>query len=188
MVLRVASGGLLQTGADGVRLALNTSVRNLQDRHFSRSMLTVLAETGFPAERLELEVTERSLVTNAEQTRDTIADLRAAGVRITVDGFGTGYASYQTLRLLQIDRVKIDRDFVLRMMQDPKDQAIVRSVISLAHELGLEVAAEGVEANETWDALDAMGCDAAQGFGIAMPMPLTSLWMWIKELQRVATS
>ncbi len=188
MVLRMATSGLLELGAKDVRLAVNTSVRNLQDRHFSQNVLAVLAETGFPADRLELEVTERSLITNAHQTRDTIADLHAAGIRITVDGFGTGYASYQTLRLLKIDRVKIDLEFVLRLMQDPQDRAIVRSVISLAHELGLEVVAEGVEANETWDTLGAMGCDAAQGFWIATPMSLTSLWVWMREWQRISLS
>lgn len=181
MVLRMATGGLLLAGEDGVRLAVNVSVRNLQDPSFAQNTLAVLADIGFPARQLELEVTERALVTNPERSRATISELRDAGVRITVDGFGTGYASYQTLRTLCVDRVKIDRDFVLQVLHDSHDRAIVQSVVSLAHALGLEVIAEGVEAKETWDLLADMGCDAAQGFGIAMPMPLASLRSWMTQ-------
>jgi len=85
-----------------------------------------------------------------------------------------------------VDRIKIDRDFVVRVLQDPSDRAIVRSVIDLAHELGLDVVAEGVEANQTWDLLARMGCDAAQGFGIAMPMPLGVLCNWVSQWHAVA--
>ncbi len=183
-VLRMATSGLLMTGHSGARLAVNASVRNLQNPDFARSTLAVLRETGFPPERLELEVTESALVTNPDRSQSTIAELRAAGVWVTVDGFGTGYASYQTLRALHVDRIKIDRDFILRMIQDESDRAIVQSVISLAHTLGLEVIAEGVESSETWDILAAMGCDAAQGFGIALPMSVTSLWSWVNQWQR----
>jgi diguanylate cyclase (GGDEF)-like protein len=185
-VLRVAGGGLLMTGRDDVRLALNVSVRNLQDPGFARQTLELLSHIGLSPRRLELEVTERALVTNAERSIDTIAHLRSEGVTVTVDGFGTGYASYQTLRTLSVDRIKIDRDFVVRLLQDPSDRAIVRSVIDLAHELGLDVVAEGVEADQTWDLLARMGCDAAQGFGIAMPMPLGTLCSWVSQWNSVA--
>jgi diguanylate cyclase (GGDEF)-like protein len=186
-VMRVASGGLLMTGHADARLAVNASVRNLQDPSFAPRTLQLLTDTGFPAQRLELELTERALVTNPERTRDTIAELRTAGVRITIDGFGTGYASYHTLRTLNVDRIKIDRDFIVRILHDDNDRAIVRSVIGLAHTLGLEVIAEGVEANETWDLLAEMGCDAAQGFGIALPMPLASLGAWMAQWHRAST-
>jgi EAL domain-containing protein (putative c-di-GMP-specific phosphodiesterase class I) len=183
-IVRMATGGLLLVGEDDIRLAVNVSVRNLQDRHFAADLLRALDDTGFPPHRLELEVTERAFVTQVERSCNTIETLRNAGVHITIDGFGTGYASYQTLRNLQVDRIKIDRDFILRFMQDAHDRAIVRSVISLAHELELEVVAEGVEANETWDELATMGCDAAQGFGIALPMALPTLRTWITQWQR----
>ena len=185
-VLRVAAGGMLMIGRTDVRLALNVSVRNLQDPAFADETLRVLASTGLSPRRLELEVTERALVTNAERSSATIARLRAEGVTITVDGFGTGYASYQTLRTLRVDRVKIDRDFVVRVLHDAEDRAIVRSVVDLAHELGLEVIAEGVEADQTWDLLARMGCDAAQGFGIAMPMPLPTLCSWVSQWHTAA--
>ncbi len=185
-VLRVAAGGMLMIGRTDVRLALNVSVRNLQDPGFADQTLRVLAGTGLSPRRLELEVTERALVTNAERSSATIARLRAEGVTITVDGFGTGYASYQTLRTLRVDRIKIDRDFVVRVLHDTEDRAIVRSVVDLAHELGLEVVAEGVEADQTWDLLARMGCDAAQGFGIAMPMPLPVLCSWVSQWHTAA--
>lgn len=183
-VLRIATEGLMTTGHSHVRLAVNASVRNLQDPGFAASTLAVLDETGFSPSRLELEVTENALITNGDRSRSTIAELREAGVLVTVDGFGTGYASYQTLRTLNVDRVKIDRDFILRILHDPADRAIVESVISLSHTLGLEVIAEGIESNETWDVLAELGCDAAQGFGIAMPMSVTSLWSWINQWER----
>ena len=106
-------------------------------------------------------------------------------MKITLDGFGTGYASYHTLRALQVDRIKIDRDFVLRLQQDEQDQAVVRSIVYLAHELDLEVVAEGIEMMETWDLLREIGCDAAQGFGIAMPMSLPMLWTWISKWRQL---
>ena len=186
-VTRVAAGGLAMTGHAEARLAINASVRNLQDPSFASRTLQVLGDIGFPAGRLELELTERALVTNPERTRDTIAELLGAGVRITVDGFGTGYASYHTLRTLNVDRIKIDRDFIMRILTDDNDRAIVHSVIALAHTLGLEVIAEGVEANETWDLLAEMGCDAAQGYGIALPMPLASLGAWMAQWHRAST-
>ena len=130
----------------------------------------MLANTGLSPRRLELEVTERALVTNAERSIDTIAHLRSEGVTITVDGFGTGYASYQTLRTLSVDRIKIDRDFVVRLLQDPSDRAIVRSVIDLAHELGLDVVAEGVETREQAEWLAEHGCPAGQGFLFGRPV------------------
>lgn len=178
----MATGGVLLSG-DESRLSINISVRNLQDPGFAHRTLAILGATGFPPQRLELEVTERSLVGHPERARETIAELRSAGVRITVDGFGTGYASYETLRVLQVDRIKIDREFVLRLLQEPDDQAIVESVVLLAHKLGLEVVAEGVESAETWDVLAAFGCDAAQGYGIALPMPLPDLRRWITQWQ-----
>jgi diguanylate cyclase (GGDEF)-like protein len=187
-VLRQATAGLLMTGNREVRLAVNASVRNLQDPEFAQSTLRLLEANGFPPQRLELEVTEGALITNAERSRATIAELRSAGVCITVDGFGTGYASYQTLRALNVDRVKIDRDFILRILQDDADRAIVESVVALAHTLGLEVIAEGIESNDTWDMLAGLGCDAAQGFGIALPMSLTSLWSWMQQWERTVVA
>ena len=96
-------------------------------------------------------------MTNVERSKYTIGRLRQEGVRIAIDDFGVGYSSYQTLRLLDVDRVKIDRDFVANLTTEPRDRFIVASLIGLAHELGLDVVAEGVENAAIWNALDDAG-------------------------------
>jgi EAL domain-containing protein (putative c-di-GMP-specific phosphodiesterase class I) len=185
LVLRVATKGLLTAGDPNVKLAVNVSARSLEDPYFASQVFTILAETGFPSSRLELEVTERALVSNAERTTYTIDRLREAGIRIAIDDFGVGYSSYQTLRMLDVDRVKIDRDFVADLMVQPRDRLIVASLIDLAHSLGLDVVAEGVETTEIWDELSSMNCDIAQGFGIAMPMAFPDLRGWLSQWNEV---
>jgi diguanylate cyclase (GGDEF)-like protein len=178
-VLREASLGLLQTGAPSTRLAVNVSARSLQETRFAESMLQVLEETRFPPDRLELEVNERALVRDPERCVPAIDELRASGVRIAIDDFGGGNSSYQTLRAVSIDRVKIDRDVVIGAVGDLRDRKIVTSLIDLAHALGLEVVGEGVENQELYELLGALGCDAAQGFHIAVPMSAGELRSWI---------
>ena len=180
-VLRLATQMLASNPTASYRLAVNVSARSLQDRHFATNVLAILAESGFPADRLELEVTERALVTNAERSIYTIESLRRRGVRIAIDDFGVGYSSYQTLRLLRVDRVKIDRDFIRELLTQPRDRLIVSSLIRLAHDLGLDVVAEGVESSAVWDELAALNCDIAQGFGIAVPMGYPELRSWLVD-------
>lgn len=185
-VLRMATSSLITSGARDVKLAVNVSARSLQEAHFVDELFRLLRETGFPPQRLELEVTERALVTNAERTRFTIQRLRDAGVRIAIDDFGVGYSSFQTLRLLEVDRVKIDREFVQGLLTHPRDRLIVSSLVRLAHDLGLDVVAEGVESTALWDAVAALGCDVAQGYGIAVPMSFPDLRGWLSSWQDVA--
>ena len=184
-VLRLATQMLASDPRSSYRLAVNVSARSLQDRHFGTNVLSILAESGFPADRLELEVTERALVTNAERSIYTIDGLRQRGVRIAIDDFGVGYSSYQTLRLLKVDRVKIDRDFVRELLTQPRDRLIVSSLIRLSHDLGLDVVAEGVESSAVWDELAALNCDIAQGFGIAVPMGYPELRSWLADWNQV---
>jgi EAL domain-containing protein (putative c-di-GMP-specific phosphodiesterase class I) len=147
----------------------------VEPRYFAPLVFTVLAETGFPPRHLELEVTERTLVTNPERSAYTIEQLRDAGVSIGIDDLGKGYSSFETLRQLQVDRLKIDGAFVSGLLEHERDPAIVEAVIELAHRLGLEVIAEAVESTQVWHALRSIGCDVARGFGIAHPMPLPDL-------------
>ncbi|MDJ0770998.1 MAG: EAL domain-containing protein [Ilumatobacter sp.] len=181
MVLRAASKGLLTTGEADVRLAVNVSSRSLQDPYFADDVFSVLDENGFPPSRLELEVTERALVANVERSRYTIDLLRKRGVRIAIDDFGVGYSSYQTLRLLDVDRVKVDRDFVQGLLVSPRDRLIVSSLIELAHDLGLDVVAEGVEGPAIWNELTRLRCDVAQGYAIAPPMSYLDLRRWLPQ-------
>ena len=130
LVLRAATVGMITASAGDVKLAVNVSARSLQDANFADEVLSVLDKSGFPPDRLELEVTERAIVTNVERSTYTIGRLRQEGVRIAIDDFGVGYSSYQTLRLLDVDRVKIDRDFVANLTTEPRDRLIVASLIA----------------------------------------------------------
>ncbi len=179
MVLRTSAQGMRMSGIEDVKLAVNVSRRSLQDRSFAALVLGVLTDVGFPPSRLEVEVTERALGANPERSWYTIDRLREAGVSIAIDDFGTGYSSFETLRQLPVDRVKVDAVFVGGLLSNRADRVIVESVVDLAHRLGFEVVAEGLETRDTWNALAALGCDYAQGFGIAHPMPLVDLRAWL---------
>jgi diguanylate cyclase len=184
-VLHMATSLLVTAATTDVKLAVNVSARSLQESDFVDDLFRILEETRFPAHRLELEVTERALVTNAERSRFTIHRLREAGIRIAIDDFGVGYSSFQTLRLLEVDRVKVDREFVQGLLTHPRDRLIVSSLVRLAHDLGLDVVAEGVESTPLWDAVAALGCDVAQGYGIAVPMSFPDLRGWLTSWEDV---
>ncbi len=183
-VLRLSTQMIASHASSTFRLAVNVSARSLQDRHFAGNVLAILAESDFPPNRLELEVTERALVSNAERSIFTIDNLRQHGVRIAIDDFGVGYSSYQTLRLLKVDRIKIDRDFIQELLTQPRDRLIVASLIQLSHDLGLDVVAEGVESEPVWNELAQLHCDVAQGFGIAVPMGYPELRSWLSRWER----
>jgi EAL domain-containing protein (putative c-di-GMP-specific phosphodiesterase class I) len=134
---------------------------------------------GVAASSLTLEITESSLLVDAPRTRATIDDLHAVGLRLAVDDFGTGYSSLSYLRRLPVHELKIDQTFVAGMLTDPQDEVIVRSTIDLGHNLGLQVVAEGVESLPVLDRLAVVGCDVAQGYGIASPMPVEQLVDWV---------
>jgi EAL domain-containing protein (putative c-di-GMP-specific phosphodiesterase class I) len=158
-----------------LRVAVNVSARNLEDRHFASWLLAELDERGFPADRLEVEITESALANDPEHATAVLDELRSAGVRVSIDDFGTGYSSFGTLRDIKIDRVKIDRSLVSQAGRSATDRHIVRAMIDLAHGLGLEVVAEGVESIGVWDTLVELGCDDAQGYLMARPAPICEL-------------
>ena len=135
----------------------------------------VLAETGLPAPRLEVEITESLLLTHTEDVTATLRALDALGVKIAMDDFGTGYSSLSYLWRFPFHKVKIDRAFTLHLVEDPKVQLIVHSIVSLARSLGLRVNAEGVETDEQLKMLQELGCDELQGFLLGRPAPLEQL-------------
>jgi len=159
----------------GIGVAVNVSARNLQDRHFASETLSFLSGVAFPPHLLEMEITESAIALEPERTTVVLAQLRSAGVRISIDDFGTGYSSFSTLRGLTVDRLKIDRSFISDLPTSDRDHQIVRSVVDLAHGLGLDVVAEGVETANVWMALDAIGCDIAQGYLISEPISIDEL-------------
>ncbi|MEQ1817224.1 MAG: EAL domain-containing protein [Terricaulis sp.] len=154
-------------------LAVNISPSQVRDQWFPEKVLRTLRETGFPAQRLEIEVTESAMIGDVARAKSSLMSLKNQGVRIALDDFGTGYSSLFLLRELPIDKLKIDRSFVARITTDRENATIVGALIGLGKALGLKVTAEGVEDEATADALRAMGCELAQGFlyGAATELP-----------------
>jgi len=161
-------------GADFV-LRVNASVRQLEQPGFAEDVATALSDSGLDASRLTLEVTETTLMRDAELGLVAVGRLRDLGVRLAIDDFGTGYSSLQVLKQLPIDVVKVDRGFVDGLPDDPEDRAIVETIVRLTEVLGLGVTAEGVERRDQVEALLALGCRSAQGFLFSRPVPSAEL-------------
>ncbi|GAA3743789.1 putative bifunctional diguanylate cyclase/phosphodiesterase [Micromonospora maritima] len=168
-----------------LRAALNVSVRDLHTGEIADQIADRLTRYGVPPERLQVEITEGALMADPRRVLASITQLHRIGVGIALDDFGTGYSSLQHLRRLPLSEVKVDRSFVLGMADDPDDAAIVRSMIELAGALGLRVVAEGVEDERTWRLLHAAGCDVAQGWFHARPMPAEELAAWLSRYRPV---
>jgi diguanylate cyclase (GGDEF)-like protein/PAS domain S-box-containing protein len=160
-----------QEGHTELCVAVNLSARQFQQPELVAEVKGALEETGLPARCLELEITETNAMQNAEATVHTLRELKALGVRITIDDFGIGYSSLSYLKRLPIDSLKIDQSFVRDVTTDPDDAAIAAAVIALAHTLKLQVVAEGVETEEQMAFLESHGCDRMQGFLFSQPLP-----------------
>jgi EAL domain-containing protein (putative c-di-GMP-specific phosphodiesterase class I) len=160
-------------------VAVNLSARSLQDADLVQEVARLLRRHDVPADRLTLEVTESSVMADPPRAVALLHQLRDLGVRLSVDDFGTGYSSLSYLKRLPVHEVKIDRSFVAGLAEQGEDMVIVRAIIDLGHHLGLEVVAEGVEDQATWDLLAAMGCDLVQGWHLARPMPTAELPPWL---------
>ncbi|MEU4220259.1 EAL domain-containing protein [Actinoplanes sp. NPDC026623] len=150
-------------------VAVNVSARNLEAPGFAKSVADLLAEHGTPPGRLLIEVTETALAGDADTAARAIVELSELGIGVSVDDFGSGYTSMSQLRSVPVAEIKIDRLFVTDLDRDPQNQAIVRSVIELAHGLGCRVTAEGVETTQVSAWLARSGCDAAQGYLFSRP-------------------
>ena len=162
-------------------LALNLSARDLQNPQLSAHIEGQAARHGVPAANVEFELTESAVMEDAERSLHILKEIQLAGFTLYVDDFGTGYSSLSYLQQLPVDYVKIDQSFVRRMISDRDSAAIVRSTIDLVHDLGRKVVAEGVETEAEWNALKAMGCDVAQGYHIARPMPEWEFEHWVSS-------
>ena len=154
-----------------VSVAVNVSTRCLQDRQLVPDVLAALERHGVAAQRLTLEITESALMAERPRILAALTNLTDQGVRLSLDDFGTGYSSLSHLRALPVSELKVDRSFVRDMTGRPTDARLVRTVVDLAHSLGMLVVAEGVEDAATLAALADMGCDVAQGFFYAPAMP-----------------
>ena len=162
-------------------VAVNVTVKDLSGDQLVDRVIEGLARYGVPASSLQLEVTEGSLFADSARTRSTLRRLEALGVALSLDDFGTGWSSLVQLRQLPVSEIKVDRTFVGRMDVDPRDLAIVSSVIDLARGLGMRVVAEGVEDDATWRRLSDMGCDRAQGWWLSRALPADELAGWLEQ-------
>jgi diguanylate cyclase (GGDEF)-like protein len=164
-----------------LRVSVNISARCLLDANFSDKVGDMLTETGVPAERLELELTESVIMSDPDRALGILKDLAARGIRLSIDDFGTGYSSMAYLKQLPVHEIKIDRSFVTNMDTDMTDDAIVRSSLELARNLDLTVVAEGVETPEVWRRLSDLGCETAQGYLLTRPLPAVDFTAWMAE-------
>ncbi|WP_176731992.1 putative bifunctional diguanylate cyclase/phosphodiesterase [Micromonospora rhizosphaerae] len=154
-----------------VPISVNLSARSLLDPRLPAEIAEALRRHQVPPRRLVLEITETVVMSELEIIDEVLATLRSMGVRLSVDDFGTGFSSLTFLTRIAVDELKVDRSFVIRMVDSPEAAAIVRTTVGLAHELGLRVVAEGVETAEQRSALAELGCTAAQGYHFFKPMP-----------------
>ena len=174
-----------------VTLACNVSPLQLRDAALPGIVAAVLDETGFPADRLVVEVTESALVGDLDLARGLLDELKALGVRLALDDFGTGYSSLRHLQLLPFDKLKIDRSFVAAMVTDRESAKIVSAVVGLGHSLGLSIVAEGVETEQVSALLRGLGCDIGQGWLFGRPVPahrIDALVVEEAEVERPVTA
>lgn len=176
-----------QPDLQNLNLAVNISTRQLRESDFVSQLQRILLDTGAPPPRLTLELTEGSVLADVEETISKLYQLRQLGVRLSMDDFGTGYASLHYLKRLPLNEVKIDRAFVRDIATDPNDAAIVEAIIAMSHALGLSVMAEGVEDSAQLAFLKQHGCHAFQGYLFGELVPIAALPTYLADCrQRIA--
>jgi diguanylate cyclase (GGDEF)-like protein/PAS domain S-box-containing protein len=164
-----------------LHLAINVSPRSLQEQTLPAKVHGLLSKWQMDPRVLKLEITESSIMADPAHALAILSLLQGLGVQLSIDDFGTGYSSLSHLRQLPVDEIKIDRSFVLGMTSSAADASIVRTVVDLAHNLGKQVCAEGIENAETWTLLKELGCDLAQGYWISRPVPAAAMYQWLVD-------
>jgi diguanylate cyclase (GGDEF)-like protein/PAS domain S-box-containing protein len=162
-------------------LAVNLSPRQLEDRDIVKAIARVLEQAGHSGFRLKLEITEGALINNPEVAATQLAAIRALGVQICIDDFGTGHSSLAYLHRFPIDVLKIDRFFIGRMAERQRDFELVRGIVGLGHNLGVAVVAEGVETKEQAEILSGFGCEYGQGYLFGRPMSAGATTEWLER-------
>jgi diguanylate cyclase (GGDEF)-like protein len=180
--LALAQIGRWHEAGHRLSVAVNLSARSFLDAHLLEEELPrLIRQAGIDPALLELEITESMIVGDPDRARAVLEGLNRLGVTLAIDDFGTGYSSLAYLRLLPVDEIKIDRSFVFEMAGDRSGETIVRSIIDLAHNLGLRAVAEGVEDQALLTRLTELGCDVAQGFHISRPLPPHRFDQWVRS-------
>jgi diguanylate cyclase len=169
--------------AHEVPVSVNLSAANVTDLDLPLKVADALARHRLPPEALTLELVEDTLMADPERGRTVLGELRRLGVRTSIDDYGTGYSSLAYLRHLPADELKLDRSLTADVDRDPRAAAIVKHTVALAHDLGLRLVAEGVEDAATGAVLARLGCDVAQGFAVARPLPVEEFLTWLATPQ-----
>jgi diguanylate cyclase (GGDEF)-like protein len=164
-----------------IAVSVNLSARNLVDHEVVEQIAGALERHALPPAALMVEITESALMDDPKTAVEVVNAIAGLGVKLSIDDFGAGYSSLSQLSRLPVHELKIDKAFVLRMLDSGQDAAIVKSTIDLAHTLGLEVVAEGVESAEQWQRLVAYGCDVAQGYYLSRPVEAGAFDVWLSE-------
>jgi len=185
-VLNAALQQCAQWQRDGIELtvALNLSAKNFQEPNLVRDIERGLKQWGVKASRLRLEIVESAVMQDPQHVQTVMESLNRLGVLFSIDDFGTGYSSLSHLKQLPADEIKIDKSFVTEMANDDDSAVIVRAIIDLAHNMGRDVIAEGVESQDILDLLVILGCDRVQGYYIGAPLPPDDLLAWLKASPR----
>ncbi|KFZ31564.1 hypothetical protein IDSA_02345 [Pseudidiomarina salinarum] len=165
----------------GLMMAINLSALDLQWDELGDYLTTLLRERGLPPDKVTLEVTESAVMADPEQAIERLGQLRAAGMRISIDDYGTGYSSLAQLKRLPVDELKLDRSFITELSDNMADQTIVRSTLALAQEMKLATVAEGVEDDAAWQVLRSLGCQTMQGFYFSRPLAATEFDKWLQS-------
>jgi diguanylate cyclase (GGDEF)-like protein len=164
-----------EQGFAPIQMAVNICARQFRDQDLAQTVIRILDETNLAPQHLELELTESSIMQNAELAASVLSRLKGMGINISIDDFGTGFSSLASLKRLPIDALKVDKSFVMDATTDPDDAALVMAIITLAHNLRLKVIAEGVETEEQLRFLHLLRCDEIQGFLFSKPLPAENL-------------
>lgn len=174
-------GALWQKDGEKINIAINISALQFQRGDLITTISKALANSQFDPRFLELEITESVMMNNANSVLADISVLKGLGIHLSIDDFGTGYSSLSYLKRFDVDKLKIDRSFIMHILHDKDDKAIVKSIIQIAKSLGLKTIAEGVEDKQTVDLLKEMGCDEIQGYYFAKPMSVKDFQLYCKE-------
>lgn len=172
---------LLDSQGHDISLSINISARNLQDPHFKSQVCQFAEKENIQLQKIVMELTETAVMNDPDDALRVMGELSMAGIRLSIDDFGTGYSSLAYLKKLPVDEIKIDRSFVMEMANNSDDQVIVSTTLMMGHNLSLGVVAEGIEDEPTLRKLREMGCDMAQGYHIARPMPASDFFTWISN-------
>ncbi len=158
-----------------LKMSVNLASQQIKEPNFIEKLDRILKKTGLDGNYLRLEITERVLVDSEQNTQNTLAAIKRRNIKLSIDDFGTGYSSLSYLRRLPIDNLKIDRSFVENINSDVESFEIVKTIITLAHTLGMDAISEGVETIEQANQLKTLGCEYAQGYLFAKPLPANAI-------------